>query len=457
MRVFREEIFGPVLVATAVRRRGRGDPARERDGVRPRRLRVDAATSARAPRRARDRHRAVLDQLPERARPAHAVRRRQGRAASAARAATTRSSSTASSRPSTSRSAAHHIPRLGLSSRATEARRGPDDRHRARADDRRSTSCAARPSELVVTDLAALASVLRRPARPHRHRGDRRRALPARRRGAPASQPRAAQGAEPPPSHLAFRVRSAGRPRRARAAFDAELGCDALDRRGGRARSGHGRSFASRIRSASRSSSSTRWSTSSACSSASTCIPGRASSALDHFNLYVPDVAPAYELLQDARVPLHRIHRKRRGHRAARAWICRKPTVHDTALTSGAAARGCTTRLHAPSRLRRHGRATSSARAPVPTAIERGPGATASRTPSSCTCATRTVTASSSTPATTTPATPTRADSAGAHPTRGAEDYWGSTVPDSWFEEGTSVASWTGRSRSSPRRSSTSA
>ena len=89
----------------AVRRRGRRDPPRQRHAVRARRLRVDERHPPRAPRRPRDRHRHVLDQLPERARPAHAVRRRQARPASAARAATTRSTSTATPRSSTSRSA----------------------------------------------------------------------------------------------------------------------------------------------------------------------------------------------------------------------------------------------------------------------------------------------------------------------------------------------------------------
>jgi hypothetical protein len=59
-------------------RRGGGDPPRQRDAVRPGGVRVDQRHQAGPPRRARDRHRHVLDQLAERARPAHAVRRRQG-------------------------------------------------------------------------------------------------------------------------------------------------------------------------------------------------------------------------------------------------------------------------------------------------------------------------------------------------------------------------------------------
>ena len=51
----------------AVLRRGRRDPSGQRDPVRARRLRVDQRHPPRASRRARDRYRHVLDQLPERA------------------------------------------------------------------------------------------------------------------------------------------------------------------------------------------------------------------------------------------------------------------------------------------------------------------------------------------------------------------------------------------------------
>ena len=62
----------------AVPRRGRRRPPGQRHALRPGRLRLDERPAASAPRRARDRHRHVLGQLAERARPAHAVRRREG-------------------------------------------------------------------------------------------------------------------------------------------------------------------------------------------------------------------------------------------------------------------------------------------------------------------------------------------------------------------------------------------
>ena len=121
----------------AVRRRGGGGPARERDPVRARRLRLDERHPARAPRRAGDRHRHVLDQLAERPRPADAVRRRQAQRASAARAATTRSTSTARLEIVHVALGTHHIPRLGP--RADEA----SSRLADRADPRSRRSHAA--------------------------------------------------------------------------------------------------------------------------------------------------------------------------------------------------------------------------------------------------------------------------------------------------------------------------
>src|SRR6185437_809533 len=60
-----------------LRRRGRGDPPRQRDALRPRRLRLDQRHPPRPPRRPRDRFRHDLDQLAERARPADPLRRGQ--------------------------------------------------------------------------------------------------------------------------------------------------------------------------------------------------------------------------------------------------------------------------------------------------------------------------------------------------------------------------------------------
>ena len=137
MRVFQEEIFGPVLVAMPFDDEAEAIRLANATPVRPRRLRVDERHQPRAPRRARDRHRHVLDQLAERPRPAHAVRRRQEQSASAARAATTRSSSTARPRSSTSRSA--RTPSRG-SGWATRRRTGDDRRTSSSSGPRRSVA-----------------------------------------------------------------------------------------------------------------------------------------------------------------------------------------------------------------------------------------------------------------------------------------------------------------------------
>ena len=90
------------------------------------------------------------------------------------------------------------------------------------------------------------------------------------------------------------------------------------------------------------------------------------------------------------------------------AWMRRKPTVHDTAMTGGDGPR------HAPRRVRdpreaQHPRDLRQARraAPLRPRSSAAPAATASPTPSTSTCATPTATASRSTRRTTTPATPT--------------------------------------------------
>ena len=77
MRVFQEEIFGPVLVAMPFDDEADAIRLANATPLRARGLRLDERHPPRAPRRPRDRHRHVLDQLAERARPAHAVRRRQ--------------------------------------------------------------------------------------------------------------------------------------------------------------------------------------------------------------------------------------------------------------------------------------------------------------------------------------------------------------------------------------------
>ena len=64
MRIMREEIFGPVLPIMRVRKRGRGDRARERLPVRPRRIRVDARPREGRADREQDRGRHGLGQRP---------------------------------------------------------------------------------------------------------------------------------------------------------------------------------------------------------------------------------------------------------------------------------------------------------------------------------------------------------------------------------------------------------
>ena len=143
MRVFREEIFGPVLVATPFETEEEAMQARERDGVRPRRVRLDERADAGAPRRAGDRRRARLGQLAERPRPAHAVRRHE--ASGIGREGGDYSFEFYCELETIHVALGDHpIPRLGLG-------------HEPRPDwvIRRSTSCAVAHVELTVTDLAA--------------------------------------------------------------------------------------------------------------------------------------------------------------------------------------------------------------------------------------------------------------------------------------------------------------
>ena len=111
----------------------------------------------------------------------------------------------------------------------------------------------------------------------------------------------------------------------------------------------------------------------------------------------VPDVPAAYALLRRARLPLLGDDRGRR-RRLYAAWMYRKQTVHDIALTGGAGPR-----LHHLAFWRRTSStrfctsATSSARCDRSPTSSAAPAATACRTPSTSTCAIRTATASRST------------------------------------------------------------
>ena len=124
MRIFQRGDLRPGRVRHAVRRRGRGDRARQRHPVRPRRLRLDQRPAARPPGRPADRRRDGVAQLAQRPRPAHAVRRRQGERRSAARAASTASTSTPRSSIVHVALGDTHVPRFGVAhdrSQVTEA------------------------------------------------------------------------------------------------------------------------------------------------------------------------------------------------------------------------------------------------------------------------------------------------------------------------------------------------
>ena len=78
MRIFREEIFGPVVCVTPFEDRGRRDPAGQRHPLRPGRLHLDAGSAPRPPGRRRRGRRDAVAELAQRARPAHPVRRGEG-------------------------------------------------------------------------------------------------------------------------------------------------------------------------------------------------------------------------------------------------------------------------------------------------------------------------------------------------------------------------------------------
>ena len=77
MRVFQEEIFGPVLAVTTFTRRGGGARDRQRHDVRPRRRRVDSRREPGVPDGPRDQGRARVDQLLPPVSGARGVRRVQ--------------------------------------------------------------------------------------------------------------------------------------------------------------------------------------------------------------------------------------------------------------------------------------------------------------------------------------------------------------------------------------------
>ena len=267
-------------------------------------------------------------------------------------------------------------------------------------------------------------------------RRDRRRALPARLGGAAAPLARAARG--PTAGRRAAR-RSAcareARPRRCSPPTSRRAGCDdpdgrrraARDDRPGAARAGPLRLPAGVLPS--------RWSQCRHAAAALRPAPRRA----DHAHRpRQPALAATsrrrFALLAAARLPLLGVHLHRRSEpeRITGAWLLRKPTVHDVALTAGSGPRLHHLALGSPSPTAScalcdqlggaHWHATRSSA---------GPGATASRTRSSCTSATRTATASSSTRATTTRATPTTSRCAGRSTDPRCRSFWGTRAPDS--------------------------
>ena len=85
MRIFQEEIFGPVLAVTTFRNEERGARDRERHAVRPRRGRLDARHEQGVPHGPRHQGRARVDELLPPLPGARRVRRLQGAPGSGAR------------------------------------------------------------------------------------------------------------------------------------------------------------------------------------------------------------------------------------------------------------------------------------------------------------------------------------------------------------------------------------
>ncbi len=140
---------------------------------------------------------------------------------------------------------------------------------------------------------------------------------------------------------------------------------------------------------------------------------------LDHFNQITPDVPRAVNFMQSLGFRVTEDIQDEEGTVYA-AWMRRKPTVHDTAMTGGDGPRMhhvCFATHEKHNILAICDKLGALRRSD---AIERAPAATASRTRSTCICATPTATASRSTRRTTTPATPTTPSSPGTSTTTSA-------------------------------------
>ena len=145
---------------------------------------------------------------------------------------------------------------------------------------------------------------------------------------------------------------------------------------------------------------------------------GAEAARLDHFNIVVPDVRAAYDYYPSLGFGLSETIED--GETLYAAWMFRKQTVHDVAFTGGDGPRlhHLGFFAHESHQVLRICDILGSLQEEAPSSAARV--GTAFRTPSTCTCATRTGTGSSSTPATTSPATRTIPCCAGRCGTRGA-------------------------------------
>ena len=174
-------------------------------------------------------------------------------------------------------------------------------------------------------------------------------------------------------ARLAFRVRS-----------EADLDALAADFAGARVRDcrrrrrapGQGRRSTCAIPSGSRSRSSARWASSTRSCSASTCSTARRSRASTTSTCTRPTSRPPSRSGRRSASAAPSTSRPTApDERITGAWLTRKPTVHDVALTAGRGPRLHHLGFAVPGHRRRAcARATSSPPPATPRAIERGPG-----------------------------------------------------------------------------------
>jgi len=135
---------------------------------------------------------------------------------------------------------------------------------------------------------------------------------------------------------------------------------------------------------------------------------------LDHFNVFAPDVQGAVDFYASIGFRLTEYAEEDAPKaRIAAAWMHRKGNVHDLAFTNGEGPRLHHLAYWVPTAMHIIHLCDLLATTGYLASMERGPGLTASPTPSSCMCAARMDTASSSTPATIRPWIPTTSPYAG--------------------------------------------